>query len=189
QLLEHLEAGALDRLGVHEHAVEGAHPGVIGGGDLLAARVRGLRVPRRLLDDLPHPLLGEVAQGVEGTVARPVRRHHVLAQPGAVDVAEEVVLDPHPLVDLVEGEARGAATRSGERITSARAPTWSSAVAVTSSRRMTAVERAPTPCASIVEIAFSDHSPGRAMRRRVVTVCAVARASHTRAQPAPTQMP
>src|SRR5699024_8815989 len=52
-------------------------------------------------------LLGEVAQGVEGTVARPVRRHHVLAQPGAVDVAEEVVLDPHPLVDLVEGEARG----------------------------------------------------------------------------------
>src|SRR5699024_12461089 len=56
------------------------------------------------------------ARAVAGSAARPGRGHLVLAQPAAVDVAEQVVLEADGLVDRVEpesGGARGGGGRGG----------------------------------------------------------------------------
>src|SRR5699024_9712907 len=250
--------GRLDRLLVHEHAVQGPHAPVV------AVQSR-IRIGRGLLDDGPHPLLGQIPQGVEGAVARTVRRDLVRAQPAPVHMAEQVVLQADGRVDLLEREAggysgsgghrrllgvgavrcesgagqgvmvarprtararvisarakgawaQGEAERSagarrwrtrvdnpeatdstkvpiastGVRITSTVAPTWKVIEPSTSSRRIRTVERALTRSASIVATVRSAHSEGRFRRRRVATVCAVARAIHTRAAPAPIHTP
>src|SRR5699024_7122148 len=58
---------------------------------------------------------GQIPQGVEGAVARTVRRDLVRAQPAPVHMAEQVVLQADGRVDLLEREAGGYSGSGGHR--------------------------------------------------------------------------
>ena len=94
-----LPTAGLHRCLIHEGRVQVAH---------LRPDGPGLRVPRGGLDDRAHVGLRRVAQGVEHPVRGSVRRDLVLGQPEAVEVPEQVVLDPDRSHRCAAGRCRHA---------------------------------------------------------------------------------